>query len=122
MMRLCTVLVIDDDRVLLQVIRDALEDDGYAVLTAMGRSALPIARAFRPDLILLDIVMPGMDGIEISRQLRADPMLRLIPIIAMSSPEQLADHAARMRANDRLPKPFTLETLSIAISRWASLG
>jgi CheY-like chemotaxis protein len=72
----------------------------------------------RPDLILLDIMMPGMDGVEVSRRLRADPVTAGIPIVVMSAQHRLRATAAQMPIDDRLPKPFALDLLFSTIERW----
>jgi CheY-like chemotaxis protein len=81
-----TILWIDDDRLLLTFGRDILERYGYSVLTAPdGLSGIATATQERPDLIILDVVMPDMTGYEVCRQLRTDPKLLDIPIILLTS-------------------------------------
>lgn len=112
------VLVVDDDAAIRDMVTMALQDEGYEVVTAVGAQALAIARALSPAVILLDIMMPDMDGIEVSRRLRADPATRNIPIIAMSATTVLSETASAMRADERLPKPFELEQLSDLVARY----
>jgi CheY-like chemotaxis protein len=83
--------------------------------------ALRVAHDLRPNLILLDIMMPDMDGVEVSRRLRADPATAGIPIVVMSAQNRLRATAALMPIDDRLPKPFTLDRLFSTIDRWISL-
>jgi DNA-binding NarL/FixJ family response regulator len=79
------VLIVDDVPENLSLLHDALDEAGYAVLVATnGESALQRARQTMPDVILLDAVMPGMDGFEVARQLKADPATEPIPIIFMT--------------------------------------
>jgi len=79
------VLIVDDVPENLSLLHDALDEAGYAVLVATnGESALQRARQTLPDVILLDAVMPGMDGFEVARQLKADPATEPIPIIFMT--------------------------------------
>ena len=113
-----SVLVVDDDTSILAVIQAALEDEGYQVYTAVNGGAVHLAHEVQPDLILLDIMMPGMDGVEVSRRLRADPTTALIPIVAMSAHRRLQATAGVMAANDRLPKPFNLDDLYATVERW----
>ncbi len=115
-----TVLVVDDDPSIVELVVIALEDEGYAVISAVNGAALQIARDRQPDVILLDIMMPGMDGIEVSRRLRADPATANIPIVAMSAMERLHAAAPLMVANDRLPKPFEIAGLYKTVARWAT--
>jgi CheY-like chemotaxis protein len=119
-----TVLVVDDDPAIVCFLRAALEDEGYEVVSAVDGEALPLAHALHPSVILLDVMMSGMDGPEVSRRLRADPVTALIPIIAMSAQHYLEAPVARMPVNDRLPKPFELDQLYDTVARWAhaSLG
>jgi CheY-like chemotaxis protein len=116
-----TVLVIDDDPAIVDVLEIALEDEGYRVLAAVDGEALQVAHDLQPNLILLDIMMPGMDGVEVSRRLRADPATAGIPIVVMSAQDRLRATAALMPIDDRLPKPFTLDRLFSTIDRWISL-
>ena len=114
-----TVLVVDDDPTIVRFVREALEDEGYEVVTAVDGEALPLAHDLHPGVILLDMMMPRMDGLEVSRHLRADPVTALIPIIAMSAQHNLEAAVARMPVNDHLPKPFDLDRLYAKVARWA---
>ncbi len=81
-----TILCVDDDPLVLGVCRTALEDRGYRVVIAIdGRAGIVLAQKQRPVLILLDIMMRGMDGFEVCRQLRADPAFRQTPIVLMTA-------------------------------------
>src|SRR5690348_17554431 len=80
-----TVLVVDDDPSIIALIETALADEGYQVMAAVGAGALTVAHDRQPDLILLDIMMPGMDGVEVSQRLRTDETTASIPIVAMSA-------------------------------------
>lgn len=115
-----TVLVVDDDPAIIELVEMALEDQGYVVLSAVNGAALQIARDRQPDVILLDILMPGMDGVEVSQRLRADPATAGIPIIAMSAQDRLRANSSLMPVNDRLPKPFELTGLYTTVARWAT--
>ena len=119
-----TVLVVDDDPAIVCFLRQALEDEGYEVVSAVDGEALPLAHDLHPSVILLDVMMSSMDGLEVSLRLRADPVTALIPIIAMSAQHNLEATVARMPVNDRLPKPFELDQLYDTVARWAhaSLG
>lgn len=113
-----TVLIVDDDPVIVDVLRAALEDEGYTVFAAVNGAALPLARQVQPGVILLDIMMPGMDGVEVSKRLRADPVTARIPIVAMSATSNLTALAGQMPIDDRLPKPFDLDGVSALVERW----
>jgi twitching motility two-component system response regulator PilH len=118
-------LVVDDvahDRRRMLAI---LEQAGWRVRTARdGLAAIEAARRHRPDIILLDIVMPGMDGFEACRRLAADPRTRAIPVVFVSSKAERADHLwARMQGGrDLVAKPFTAEGLLAAVGRHAPAG
>ena len=80
------ILVVDDAADNVKLLACNLEDEGYAVATASdGPEALRLARTEHPDLMLLDIMMPGMDGTEVCRQVKADPELKDIPIIMVTA-------------------------------------
>jgi CheY-like chemotaxis protein len=113
------VLVVDDDAAIVDLLETALEDDGYQVFATVGAAAVPLARDLQPAVILLDINMPGMDGIEVSRRLRADPATAHIPIIVMSAQDRLRATGPLLPVNDRLPKPFEIATLYAKVARWA---
>jgi CheY-like chemotaxis protein len=107
-----TILVVDDEYAVVEALSALLEDEGYAVATAAnGEEALhALDDGLAPDLVLLDVMMPRMDGREVLRALRADPARRALPVIVMSAasqplpPEQLGDAVF-------LPKPFDLKRL-----------
>ena len=113
-----TVLVVDDDPSITEFLEMALEDAGYQVLAAVGGAALQVAHDRHPDVILLDIMMPEMDGVEVSQHLHTDPVTADIPIIAMSAHERLRNLAGRMSAEDELPKPFHCQDLYATVARW----
>ena len=114
--RLADTLASDFD--IVDFLHAALEEAGYRVLSAVDGCALKVAGTDRPDLILLDLLMPGMDGVEVSRRLRADPITASIPIVIMSAHERLLSAAPSATADDRLPKPFELDDLFDTVARW----
>ncbi len=116
------VLVVDDDAAIVDFLETALEDEGYQVRAAVGADALSLARILQPAVILLDINMPGMDGIEVSRRLRDNPATAPIPIIVMSAQDRLRTTGPLLPVNDRLPKPFDLAALYATVARWARMA
>lgn len=114
------ILVVDDDPSIVALLTEALGDAGYEVVAAMGGAALALARAVRPAVILLDLMMPAMDGAEVSRLLRADAATARIPIIAMTATPSLRTPGGPMVADDRLTKPFDLDRLYTLVARWAT--
>lgn len=81
-----TVLIVDDEPQNVQLLVEVFEYAGYATLAAgSGEEALTLARARRPDAMLLDLIMPGMDGFEALRRLRADPETRDLPVMVITA-------------------------------------
>ncbi len=106
------ILLVDDNPTNLQVLMGTLEGKGYNLLIAKnGETALKIVRRASPDLILLDIMMPGMDGFEVCRRLKADPATQEIPVIFLSALVDTADkvHGLDLGAVDYITKPFQPE-------------
>jgi CheY-like chemotaxis protein len=90
------VLVIDDDREMRGVVAGTLRRDGYTVIEACdGREALDVVASTVPDLVLVDITLPGMDGVEVTRRLKERPALANVPVVALSA---LTQQAVRDRA------------------------
>ena len=105
-----TVLVIDDEKDLLELVGFNLQREGYSVLTtADGREGLELARRQRPDLAILDVMMPGVDGLEICRALRADPRTSRIAVIMLTAKVSEADRVVGLElgADDYVTKPFS---------------
>jgi signal transduction histidine kinase len=106
-----TVLVVEDNPVNRKLARNVLRSRGYRVLEAdTGEEGIEIARSERPHLILMDLQLPGMDGIEATRRLKADPATREIPVIAISAHAQEADEARAREAGcaGYIAKPIRL--------------
>jgi DNA-binding response OmpR family regulator len=105
-----TILVVDDEPPILELVRYTLEDEQIRVLEAAdGVQALEVAHAARPDLILLDVQMPRLDGLEVCRRLRADPTLGGTRIVMLTAAGQDADRARGLAAgaDEYLTKPFS---------------
>ena len=103
------ILLVDDNTTNLQVLRETLDGSGYKLLIAKnGRSALEIVRKARPDLILLDIMMPEMDGYEVCRTLKADVITQHIPVIFLTAMADAEDEAKGLAlgAVDYITKPI----------------
>jgi DNA-binding response OmpR family regulator len=107
------VLVIDDDEDILDIIRIILEDEGYQVTTLNnGTKVSENITASRPDLILLDVMLGGMDGREICKDLKSNALFNLIPIIMISASHNLQEQVLQPRfANAFIPKPFDIDNL-----------
>jgi CheY-like chemotaxis protein len=115
------ILIVDDDPDIVELLRCVLSDVGYEVAIADSDAALSLAQERKPHLILLDILMPGMDGVEVIQRLQADPATAQIPIIALSATPQWLP---ALPVNDRLTKPFKLGHLLAKVRYWvrASCG
>lgn len=109
-----TILIVDDESDLLDLIEYNLEKAGYNVLKAEnGQTALKLARKHLPDLILLDVMMPRMDGIEVIRELKEDAQLRNKPVIFLTarSDEKTELEGLELGADDYLSKPISTAKL-----------
>jgi DNA-binding response OmpR family regulator len=108
------VLVADDEETVAQAIEHALRRDHQVWVTHNGIEALKAARQVNPDLIVLDIVMPGMSGLEVCRELRHDPLLKSIPILFLTGLIRVEDKIEGFEAgaDDYLTKPFDIRELT----------
>jgi CheY-like chemotaxis protein len=105
------ILAVDDDNDILDVIRIILEDEGYEVATLTnGRNIIDSITNIRPDLILLDVMLSGMDGREICRTIKANLTLNPIPIIMISASHNLQNYNNLPGPpNGFIPKPFDID-------------
>ena len=121
---MATILVVDDEPRIVQLVRDYLEHGGFTVLTASdGPAALRTARTGRPDLVVLDLGLPGLDGYEVARRLRAMNHGQTFRIVAITGWGQEAD---RMRSKEagfdlHLVKPVDPEELLRALRNGATV-
>ena len=102
-----TILVVDDEPRIVELARDYLEHAGFAVIAASdGRAALQLARSRHPDLVVLDLGLPGLDGLDVTRALRADGNL---PIVMLTARDDELDKllGLELGADDYLTKPFS---------------
>jgi DNA-binding response OmpR family regulator len=109
-----TILVIEDETDILEVIEYNLRREGYRVLTSGdGEQGLSTARRDAPDLVLLDLMLPGLDGIEVCRKLKEDPVTRDIPIVMLTAKSEESDVVLGLGvgADDYLAKPFSPKEL-----------
>lgn len=112
------ILLVDDSPEALGFLTDALEQSGFSVLIATsGQAALGIVERISPDLILLDAVMPGMDGFETCRQIKANPAVAPVPVIFMTglSDTEHVVHALEVGGVDYLTKPINIDELRARI-------
>ncbi len=102
------ILIIEDDPAVLRAISYMLEKEGYEVLTAMnGLEGLTKAKGENPDLLVLDVMLPGIDGFEVCHRLRAESQTAQLPILMLSAKGQAADKSMGLQvgANEYLTKP-----------------
>jgi DNA-binding response OmpR family regulator len=114
-----TVLVADDEPHLLRLVKFRLEREGYRVLTAAdGDAALQVARDQRPDLCVLDVMMPKRSGFDVLRELRADERFNTTKVIMLTARAQDRDVDAgfSLGADDYVTKPFSPNELRVRIS------
>ncbi len=105
-----TVLVVDDEKDLVELVRYHLEKDGLQCLEARdGETALQIARERMPDLMVLDLMLPGVDGLEVCRAIRKDPKTASVAIIMLTAKAEEVDRIVglEMGADDYMVKPFS---------------
>lgn len=105
-----TVLVVDDEKDLVELVKYHLEKEGLKCLEARdGETALQVARERTPDLIVLDLMLPGVDGLEVCRKLRKDPKTSSIAIIMLTAKAEEVDRIVglEMGADDYMVKPFS---------------
>ena len=110
-----TVLVVDDEETIAEAVQARLESEGYRVLVAGdGGKAIETAARERPDLVVLDLMLPGMDGLEVCKQLQRD---RWVPVLMLTARTEEADKIAgfAVGADDYLTKPFSLRELVVRV-------
>ena len=103
------ILVVDDEEHIRQLVRLYLEKEGFAVETAGdGRAALSRVNAFKPDLVVLDLMLPELDGWHVCRELRRSPLTESLPIIMLTARDDMIDRilGLELGADDYLTKPF----------------
>jgi len=108
------ILVVDDEEDILELIRYNLEKDGYQVLTAQsGETALETVKSEIPDLVLLDLMLPGVDGIEVCRQINSNSATRHIPVVMLTAKSEEMDVVIGLEigADDYITKPFSPRVL-----------
>jgi CheY-like chemotaxis protein len=112
------VLVVDDDPDLAAICSLILESEGYETTVANnGVEAYDKLSAVRVDAILLDVMMPAMDGLTVCRMVKSDPRTEQLPVIVMSASQSLREQARVANADAVLPKPFNIDDLVLAVNQ-----
>ncbi|MER3396428.1 MAG: two-component system response regulator [Acidimicrobiia bacterium] len=109
-----TIVVVDDDRDIRMILRANLEDEGYEVIEASGgRQALELIRESEPDLVVLDIMMPEVDGYDVLQELRSTPEYAELPVVLLTARRQEADvwEGWSAGADYYITKPFKMNEL-----------
>ena len=110
-----TILVVDEEEAIAEAVRARLENEGFRVLVAFdGPQALEAAASEPPDLVVLDLMLPGMDGLEVCKRLQHD---RWVPVLMLTARTEEADKIAgfAVGADDYLTKPFSLRELAVRV-------
>lgn len=115
------ILIVDDEAYIRLLLRDCLRQAGYDTVSASdGREALEVVREETPDLVLLDITMPEMDGWQVLKAIRADDRIRMTPVVMLTArgeAESLME-SQTLRAEDYFIKPFAVDELVMYIRRY----
>jgi CheY-like chemotaxis protein len=118
-----TVVAIDDDALAIELVRASLEPDGWTVLgAATGEDGLALIRERQPSCVLLDLLMPGMDGFEVVEALRADPSTRSVPVVVLTSKSMTLQDKDRLNGRiTYVARKAEFEMSDLAgLLRWAS--
>ena len=113
-----TILVVDDEEDILELVKINLSREGYRVLCAdSGEAALQQVKTDPPDLVVLDLMLPGADGLDVCRQLKSDPATRRIPIVMLTARSEDADVVVGLElgADDYITKPFSPRVLAARV-------
>lgn len=119
MTKIACILLVDDEKDLAWAVRSCLSDDNHEILIAHdGLEGLTLARSQRPDLIILDIIMPRMDGLAMCHQLRRDPTLAAVPILFLTALGSVNDRIKGLQdgGDDYLVKPFDVGELRARVA------
>jgi CheY-like chemotaxis protein len=119
-----TILVVDDNEANLRLINAMLKTRGYELMEARsGEAALDMLAAQRPSLVLMDVQMPGLSGIDVARTIRSMPTLVDLPLIAITAMAMKGDREEILAAgfNDYLAKPYKMGELLSLVARWLPL-
>jgi len=113
-----TILIVDDEPLIVQLLEEHLQTEGYDTLHAYsGEEALQVLQKHRPDLVILDLMLPGMDGYEVCRLMQQDHRLNHIPVIMLTARDAVRSRALGYQrgADDYMLKPFDTDELSVRV-------
>ena len=112
------ILIVEDDRHILKLLQFHCEKAGYQTATAKsGDEGLRLVQSMRPDLVILDLMLPGLDGLEVCRQIRQDPQLKAIPVVMLTAKGEEMDRVVGLEvgADDYVTKPFSPRELLLRV-------
>lgn len=118
--RKCCILVVEDDVEIAQMLRIYFESKGYQVIIApRGEKALELCQRQLPNIVLLDILLPGIDGYEVCRRLKSNQQTRNVPVIFLTQKDDRADQiiGLGLGADDYITKPFDITKLESSVER-----
>ncbi len=115
-----TILLVDDDESILEVVQIVLEGEGYRLQTSLNGECLQHLSDDLPDLILLDVLLSGCDGREICKQLKRNPTTAHIPVIMLTAHSDASKVADAGGADDFLEKPFDVDVLITIVEKYLS--
>lgn len=117
------VLIIDDDSVIVQGMQTALELSGYHVeCMTTGRRTKDMIASLRPDIVFLDVMLDGMDGRDITREIKKDAAMRDVPVIVISAAHNIDRSVLAAGADDFIPKPFSVADLVDRVEYYVPSG
>jgi DNA-binding response OmpR family regulator len=116
------VLIVEDENDVADLIGGVLDLEGYETRLAVGETAMDEALSFQPDLVLLDLMMPVVDGFEVARRMRARGETSSVPIVVMTAMHDPAGRAAEIGTPHYLSKPFDIDELLERVARIAGQG
>lgn len=105
------VLIVEDEQDVAELVAEVLDIEGFESRISNGRSVLDDVVSFDPDIVLLDLMMPAVDGFEVARRLRDNPDTRRVPIVVMTAMHDAAAKAAQVPTPYFVAKPFDIGTL-----------
>ncbi len=111
------VLVVEDEQDVAELVADVLDLEGYEARIASGEVAIEDVLSFRPHVVLLDLMMPGVDGFEVARRLHARDDTRHVPIVVMTAMHDAQSRAWEVGAQGCIAKPFDIGELILAVEQ-----
>jgi CheY-like chemotaxis protein len=116
------VLIVEDEMEVADLIGGVLDLEGYETRFAVGETAMDAALSFHPDLVLLDLMMPVVDGFEVARRIRANGDMQALPIVVMTAMHDPAQRAAEIGTPHYLAKPFDIDDLLNSVAQITGQG